>query len=641
MPAFLSISIRLFVKSMKGSATKENKYSAGIHKLLASLPDRPGIYVFRDAAARPLYVGKAISLRKRVRSYFQAGAAADERIGRMLRRVRDFDFVAAANETEALLLESNFIKHHHPPFNIMLRDDKSYPYVAITLRDEFPRVFLTRKPHRSGVAYYGPFTSAGKVRQTLELLGKIFPYRKCHGARPGRLTGSPCLNYHIGLCLAPCAGKVDAAEYRRLIKRVERLLTGSAGSLEADIARSMEEAAAGQRYEEAAFLRNRLLALRHLLENQQASATGLGSIDVIGLHCEDDGANIQMLQIRDGLLSDRRSFFLKNVSGEDRDEILEQFIIQYYSLPVGLPAEVVVPPGFRESEALAEYLTGVKGARVDVRRAVRGRRRKLGMMAAENAELSLKQDILREEEKRDRPARALPDLAKSLSLSRQPMRIECYDISNTAGGHPTGSMVVFEAGLPHRSHYRKFAVGAAGPDDCAMMAEVIRRRFSRSEIGLDGEAKGADESFAAIPDLVLVDGGAGQVSAAAAAMAAVGLEKIGVAGLAKKREEVYLPGRRNPLTLPPDSPGLSLLVRIRNEAHRFAISFHRLRRGRELSSSILDEIPGIGPSRKRAILEHFGSPERFLEAGRDELEAVPGLPAKVAREAYAIVHKLG
>ncbi len=621
--------------------TDKNDPKKGMSRLLASLPDKPGIYVFRDAAGKPLYVGKAVSLKKRVRSYFGPAGAADERISRMLRRMRDFDFVVAASETEALLLESNFIKHHHPPFNIMLRDDKSYPYVAITWREEFPRVFLTRRPHRRGIDYFGPFTSAGRVRQTLELLGKIFPYRKCHGHRPGRRTGSPCLNYHIGLCLAPCAGRIGAAEYGQLIKRVERLLSGHADSLEADIAGSMGKAASAQRYEEAAFLRNRLLALRHLLEDQQASAAGLDSVDVIGLHCEDDSANIQVLLIRDGLLSDRRSFFLGNVSGEHRDEILEQFIMQYYSQPIGLPAEVVLPSGFRETEALADYLTRAKGSRVDVKRATtRGRRRELGMMAAENAELALKQDILREEEKRARPARALADLKSSLGLKRRPLRIECYDISNTAGGHPAGSMVVFEAGLPRRSHYRKFAVKTAGPDDYAMMAEVISRRFSRSGIG-PGEERKTDESFAALPDLILVDGGAGQVSAAAAALETLYLGDVDVAGLAKKREEVYLRGRRGPLILAAGSPGLSLLIAIRNEAHRFAIEFHRQRRDRELSSSILDEIPGIGPSRKRAILVHFGSPERFLAAGRDELEAVPGLPAKVAREAYAIVHKLG
>ncbi|MHB8175772.1 MAG: excinuclease ABC subunit UvrC [Thermoleophilia bacterium] len=612
-----------------------------IRRLLGTLPDRPGIYVFRDADGVPLYVGKAISLRKRVRSYFRQGGPPDERIRRMLKRMRDFDFVVTANETEALLLESNFIKHHHPPYNIMLRDDKSYPFVAITSREEFPRVILTRKPHRAGITYFGPFTSVRKVRETLELLGKIFPYRKCHGIKPGRRTGVPCLNYHIGLCLAPCAGKIDQEGYRALIARVERLLSGKPDGLAQELQRSMREAATGQRYEEAAFLRNRLLALEHMLENQRASAAVLGSLDVFGMHAEDDVANVQVLQVRDGLLSDRRSFFLRNVSGEAEDDILEQFLIQYYATAVGIPSEVTVPAAISDIEALSELLTETRGARVEVRRGVRGKRRQLARMAAQNAELALKQDILREEEKRARPARALAGLKDGLGLPRRPMRIECYDISNTGGEHPVGSMVVFEGGLPRRDHYRKFGITAPGPDDFAMMAELISRRFARAVLAGRELEEDADASFGARPDLVVVDGGAGQVSAAAKSLEALGVKGIPVIGLAKKREEIYLHGRRQPVVLPDDSAGLNLLVRIRDEAHRFAITFHRARRGRQISSSILDELPGIGPSRKRAILEHFGSPERFVAASRDELEAVPGLPAKTAREVYSLVHKLG
>ena len=611
----------------------------GVRRLLGSLPDRPGIYVFRDGTGRPLYVGKAKSLRKRVRSYFREGGPPDERIRRMVRRVRDFDFVVTGSETEALLVESNFIKHHHPPYNIMLRDDKSYPFVAITANEEFPRVIFTRKPHRAGVTYFGPFTSARSVRETLELLGKIFPFRKCHGREPGRRSGVPCLNYHIGLCLAPCAGKVDSAAYRQLVGDVKRLLSGKPGSLADEIGAAMEKAAAARRYEEAAVLRNRLQALNHLLDSQQAGAAGLESLDVFGLFVADNAANVQVLQIRDGLLSDRRSFFLGNVSGEDKEEILEQFLIQYYSTPVGLPREVVVPKGFQGTGTLQEFLTKLKGSKVEVRRPVRDKRRKLGLMAATNAELALKHDILKEEEKRARPARALAELKDVLGLPRRPMRIECFDISNTGGEHAVGAMVVFEGGLPRRDHYRKFGVRTAGPDDFAMMSEVVTRRFMRR---LSGAGAGeADESFASLPDLVLVDGGAGQVSAAVEALKVLGLERIPVAGLAKKEEEVYLQDRRGPLVLALDSPGLNLLIRARDEAHRFAVTFHRARRGRELTSSILDELPGIGPARKRAILAHFGSPERFMDATRDELEAVPGLPAKTAREVYSLVHKLG
>lgn len=604
--------------------------------LLASLPDSPGIYVFRDGAGKVLYVGKAKSLRKRVMSYFRKAGPTDDnlRIARMLKRMRDFDFVVTSSETEALLLESNFIKHHRPPFNVMLRDDKSYPYVAITINERFPRVMITRKSHRPGVVYFGPFANAGMVREIIELLGKIYPYRKCRGPEPGRRTGTPCLNYHIGLCLAPCAGKTGEDTYRQMIKRVELLLSGESDGMAEEIQEAMEEAAASQQYEEAAALRNRLRALDHLLEKQQATATGLDSLDVIGIHTEGDSASVQLLQVRDGSLSDRQSFFLKNTAGEEADDILEQFMIHYYSSPIGLPSEVVVPPKFSRADSVRELLSGLKGSRVDVRPAVRGRRRELQDMAERNAVLAFEQDLLREKEMKSRPVKALAGLKQELGLKKIPGRIECYDISNTAGEHPVGSMVVFEEGIPMTAHYRKFGIrDVEGPDDFAMMAEVLRRRFRRST--------DEDPSFSTRPDLVIVDGGAGQVSAAAGALAAAGIKGIPVIGLAKRFEEIYLVGQPRPLRLPGDSPALGLLQRIRDEAHRFAIIFHRQRRGRAATSSILDGLPGIGPARKRAILAHFGSPERFLAASRDELEAVPGLPAKVAREVYAYVHKFG
>jgi len=623
--------------TMTGSTTKTTERT---RRLLDSLPNSPGIYVFRDSSGKVLYVGKAKSLRKRVVSYFRKGGPVEDnlRIARMLKRMHDFDFVVTASETEALLLESNFIKHHRPPFNVMLRDDKSYPYVAVTVSEEFPRVMITRKPHRAGVEYFGPFANAGKVREVIELLGKIYPYRKCRGSEPGRHSGSPCLNYHIGLCLAPCAGKVDSVTYRQMIKKIELLLAGKSEGLAEELRRAMEEAATNQDYEEAAVLRNRLRALEHLLEKQQASATGLGSTDFIGIHIDDDAANVQVLQMRDGALSDRRSFFLQNVAGEDETEILEQFIIHYYSTPIGLPAEVVVPAGFKSADQLQEFLSGLKGSRVEVLTSVRGKRRDLSRMAAENAALALEQDRLREEEINARPARAMADLKKQLRLRRLPRRIECYDISNIGAEHPVGSMVVFEDGIPLSSNYRKFGIReAAGPDDFAMLAEVLRRRFSRQQEG----AADSDGSFASRPDLIVVDGGAGQVSAAAGALAAAGLKGVPIIGLAKRLEEIYRSGDPHPLRLPLDSPALGLLMRVRDEAHRFAITFHRQRRGRAVTSSILDGIPGIGPARKQAILKHFGSPEHFLRARRDELEAVPGLPDKVAREVYAFVHKFG
>lgn len=609
-------------------------------RMLDSLPDRPGVYIFRDARGKVLYVGKGKSLRKRVMSYFNKGATGSVRTAHMIRRIRDFDFVVTANETEALLLEANFIKHHRPPYNVMLRDDKSYPYVAITLNEEFPRVIFTRNPHRPGTAYFGPFVSAGRLRETLDLLGKIFPYRKCRGVKPGRHTGSPCLNYHIGRCLAPCAGKVGQVEYRQMIHKLERLLGGKSEGLVEELRDAMKKAADAQRFEEATFLRNRMQALEHLLEKQNAMATGLDSLDVIGIHVEGEGANVQVLQVRDGNLVDRRSFFLKNTADEPAADILEQFMIHYYSTSIGLPHEVVLPPGGGDTELIQELLTGQNGSKVEVRAGNRGKRRELAQMAARNAQMAFRQDQLRQVEKQGRPARALHELKETLELKRTPYRIECYDISNIGGEHAVGSMAVFIEGTPEPSQYRRFAIKKVlGPDDFAMMTEVLSRRFARQAEAQPSQKK--DPSFASRPDLVLVDGGAGQVSAALGALRFVGQENIPVVGLAKKFEEIYFPGRRPPLRLPADSQALALLKRLRDEAHRFAVTYHRQKRSSTVTSSILDGIPGIGPTRKQAILAHFGSPERFLAATSDELEAVPGLPGKVAREAYAYIHKMG
>jgi excinuclease ABC subunit C len=614
--------------------------SSYIESQIGTLPDEPGIYIFRDAQGRVLYVGKAKSLRKRVMSYFRkAGPGSDNiRIARMVKRVHDLEFVITGSETEALLLESNFIKHHRPPYNISLRDDKSYPYVAVTLNEEFPRVIVTRKPHRPGVAYFGPFTNAGKVRETLDLLGKTLPYRKCRRSRPGRRSGTPCLNYHIGLCLAPCDGRIEASAYRDIINRVTRLLSGRSEGLVDEIRTEMASAAAGQNYERAAVMRDRLRALEHLLEKQKTSALGVDSMDVIGVYNEEDAANVQVLQIRDGLLSDRHSFFLEHTAGESETVILEQFVIQYYNQAIGYPSRLIVPEGFSKSDVVGAFLTEQKGARVEVKIARRGRPRELSGMAARNAELAFKQDRLRQEARQGRPQRSLSELKEVLGLRYIPARIECYDISNIGGDHAVGSMVVFEGGTPQPSHYRRFQIRQTrGPDDFAMMAEVLARRFSRQRF----EAGQLDHSFSMRPDLIILDGGAGQVSAVKGALAAIGEKSIPVIGIAKRQEEIFRSGVPEPLRLPRDSEALALVQRLRDEAHRFALDYHRKRRDRAVSSSILDEIPGIGPARKKVLLEYFGSPERFMTATRDELESVPGLPAKVAREAYTYVHRFG
>ncbi len=485
---------------------------------LKALPAKPGVYLFRDKAGDVLYVGKAKSLRPRVRSYFQQSQDTRTAIQQLPDRVEDIEVIVTQNEVEALHLEQNLVKRHRPPFNVRLRDDKSFPYIAVTVEDEYPRVMFTRERHRRGVVYFGPYANAKKVRETLDVLNRVFPYRPCEGPKPGRHSGIPCLDYHIDRCLAPCVGYVSKDDYRAIIDQVIEFLSGNTQPIQRELERKMQEAAADERFEEAARYRNRLRSVQHLAERQAADLRSVGTIDVIGLAVEDDRAVVQVFPLRDGKMIDRYSFHLENVGGQD-----------------------------------------------------------LG--------------------------------------------------------------IVFRDGVAKKAHYRKFAIkGQVGMDDFAAMAEVVSRRFAR--LG-DVTSEEYDESFASTPNLVVIDGGKGQLSAALAAMQAFDLPRVAVVALAKRVEEVFVPGRPDPIRLAAHSPGLQLLQRIRDEAHRFAVGFHRQRRDSRSFASIFDELEGVGPARRRALLQHFGSAERFLAASQEELEGVPGVPAKTARSIYAQLHKAG
>jgi excinuclease ABC subunit C len=555
--------------------------------------------------------------------------------------------VVVDSETEALLLEDTFIKEYRPPFNLRLRDDKSYPYIEVTMTEEWPRVRFMRGRHTQGNLYFGPFSSARKVRETLELIGRIFPYRKCKGDKPGRASGSPCLQYFIHRSLAPCDGRADRDEYLEVIAEVVDFLRGRLTEVGRSIEKEMAVAARDQEFEKAALLRDRLAAVKHVQERQSTRAQGTGSFDVIALYQEEPGANLQVFRARDGSLVDRQTFYVENVAGREAIAVLEEFLLEFYWEAGAIPPEVIVP-----LDGLAEVGTVLgtrRGAGVAVHRAQRGQKRRLLELAQRNAELSAQAELDRVGRRRDSRIEALERLRDALGLESLPLRIECYDISNLGERHPVGSMVVFEGGLPKKAHYRKFAVrDVAGQDDFAMMNEVLSRRFERhlaTQVVVTGQASEAqlpyDESFAARPDLLVIDGGKGQLSAARAALADAGLD-LPVIGLAKQYEEVYVPGRPTAIDLAADDPGSLLLQRIRDEAHRFAVSFHRQRReGDVRRSAIFDELPQVGPVRRRRILEHFGSPERFVAATRDELERVPGLPPKVAREIYAHLHKAG
>jgi len=609
-----------------------------------ALPDSPGVYLFEDAQGRTLYVGKAKSIRKRVASHFTSHPhtrTAEE----FLSKVESIDFVATANEAEALLAEQNFIKQYRPPYNIRLRDDKSYPYIGISLDERFPRVYFTRERHRAERAYFGPFSNAKRVRETLDLLGKLFPYRTCDGPEPGRASGSPCLDYYIKRCQAPCVDYVGEAEYRANIDAIVGFLSGRYRAIERELEERMQEAAGDQEFERAAAFRNRLRAVRSLFERQRVANEAVGTLDVIAVAVDGTDANAQVFQVRDGVLADRQSFYLENRAARNEGEVAEEFTIQYYSTSLSIPAEIVGPPSLAQDEALRGLLTERRDGPVELRHARRGEKRRLYELAERNARLALEQDKLRAERRRQQRVDALNDLRGALQLDALPVRIECFDISNLGPAHTVASMVVFEGGAPKKSDYRRFKIRKleGRQDDFAAMGEVLSRRLGQFLEQRDRSPHDPtrDASFAALPGLIVIDGGKGQLASGVAALGELIEQGVAVISLAKRLEEIYLPGRKRPLLLPRESSALQLLQRIRDEAHRFAIEHHRIRRDRSMKASILDDLPGVGPARKRTLLRHFGSPERFLGASREELEAVPGLPGKVARQIHEQLNKTG
>ncbi|HET9126245.1 MAG TPA: excinuclease ABC subunit UvrC [Solirubrobacteraceae bacterium] len=613
------------------------------------LPDEPGVYLFRDAKGKVIYVGKAKSIRKRVASHFSNPST---RAGReILEMIDQIETLVVHTESEALLVEQNFIKQYKPRLNIRLRDDKSYPYIAISLDEDFPRVYFTRERHRRDRAYFGPYSNAKRVRATLEVLGKVFMFRSCDGPTPGRRSGSPCLDYYIKRCEAPCVGYVDREGYRKAIDGVIAFLSGRYKEIEQRLEFEMRLAAAEQRFEDAARERNRLSAIRSLLERQRVAHEGAGSFDAIAVAEGDGEANAQVFQVRDGVLSDRQSFYLDNATDASISEIAEAFILQYYASAMSVPPMIVVQRELNDVEALQEALTARRDARVEVRAAERGDKRRILELAERNARLAIDQEKLRSERRRQQRVEALDGLQRAFGLDTIPLRIECFDISTLMGTNTVASMVVFEGGAPKKSDYRRFRVRTVGdasgydygPDDFASMEEILARRVAQWERqrDLSPHDKDYDPSFATLPNLIVIDGGKGQLAAGMRALEPFRARGVTIVSLAKRIEEVFFPGRSEPLVLAHDTPELQLLQRIRDEAHRFAITHHRIRRDRAMTASVLDELPGVGPARKRALLAHFGSPDAILTASREELEAVPGVPGKLAREMYRELHKSG
>jgi excinuclease ABC subunit C len=624
------------------------------------LPDEPGVYLFRDSKGKVIYVGKAKSIRKRVASHFSNPST---RAGReIIEMIEQIEALVVQTESEALLVEQNFIKQYKPRLNIRLRDDKSYPYIAISLDEDFPRVYFTRERHRRDRAYFGPYSNAKRVRSTLEVLGKVFMFRSCDGPEPGRRSGSPCLDYYIKRCEAPCVGYVDREGYRKAIDGVIAFLSGRYKEIEQQLEYEMQLASAEQRFEDAARERNRLRAIRSLLERQRVAHEGSGSYDAIAVAISDGEANAQVFQVRDGVLSDRQSFYLDNASDAGVAEVAEAFILQYYASAMTVPPLLVIQRELGDTDtvpALAEALSARRGNHVEIRASERGDKRRILELAERNARLAIDQEKLRSERRRQQRVEALDGLQQALGLDTVPLRIECFDISTLMGTNTVASMVVFEGGAPKKSDYRRFRVFTVGdqanrsgdadgrfdygPDDFASMEEILGRRIARweSQRDVSPHDKDYDPSFAALPNLVVIDGGKGQLAAGLRALQGFRDRGVMVISLAKRIEEVFIPGRAAPLVLAHDTPELQLLQRVRDEAHRFAITHHRIRRDKAMTASVLDELPGVGPARKRALLAHFGSPDAILSASREELEAVPGVPGKLARDMYRELHKSG
>lgn len=616
-----------------------------------ALPDKPGVYLFRDVKGRVIYVGKAKSIRKRVASHFakaQGGwGTGSSGHAEMVAAADAVECVIVASEAEALLAEQGFIKQYRPRFNIRLRDDKSYPFIAISLDEDFPRVYFTRERHRPGRAYFGPYSSAKRVRSTLEVLAKVFMYRSCTGSEPGRRSGSPCLDFYIKRCEAPCVGHVSKEDYRHSIDGVIDFLSGRFKTIERDLEQRMRAASAEQEYEQATLERNRLRAVRSLMERQRVAKESIGTLDAVAVAVDGRDANAQVFQVRDGVLSDRHSFYLSNETERDVGEVAEEFMLQYYGAAGSIPALLVVQPELAGRDALSEALAKRRGGPVRLHAAERGDKHRILDLAHRNALLALDQERLRDERRHQHRAEALEGLQQALDLDAVPVRIECFDISNLGGTHTVASMVVFEGGAPKKSDYRRFKIRTiedpARPDDYASMAEVLSRRYAQWERQADFSPHDPsyDASFATLPNVVVIDGGKGQLAAGLGPLEGFRERGVAVISLAKRIEEVFLPDRAHPLVLDHSTPELQLLQRVRDEAHRFAIAHHRSRRDSAMTGSLLDGLPGIGPARKRALLNHFGSPEAVLAASREELQGVPGLPAKTARDIHALLHRAG
>ncbi len=605
---------------------------------IKNIPPRPGVYLYKDADGQVIYVGKAVSLKNRVRSYFQAGAKQAPKVQAMLRRAVDLDYIVTDSEMEALILENNLIKKHRPKYNVLLKDDKTYPYIKVTVQEEFPRVHITRRVVKDGARYFGPFTHVGAVNETLRLLKKIFPLRTCKQREPAP-RDRPCLNYHIRRCLGPCCNLVERPAYRETVNEVVLFLEGRQEDLMKRLRQRMEQAAENLEFEKAAELRDQLLAVEKIVERQKVVSTDLVDQDVIAMARGFDEACLTVFFIRGGKLIGREQYFLEGTDTLERGEVMATFVQQFYNQTEVVPAEILLSEEIEGAPLITAWLSELRGSKVNIKVPKRGDKHKLVAMAAQNALLSLEQTQLERQAGRQAVDGALAELMAALGLAEPPRRMECYDISNIQGTETVASMVVFEDGKPAKDQYRRFKIRTVeGPNDFASMKETLSRRLSRAreeQAQVEGGELAANRAkFTRLPDLIIIDGGKGQLSAAREAMLEQGFAHIPAFGLAKEEELLFAPGRPDPIRLPRESRGLQMLQRLRDEAHRFAVTYHRKLRTRRNLKSVLDEIEGIGAVRRRELYKAYKSLEAIKQASPEELAKVPGMNIKAAEAVY-------
>jgi len=590
---------------------------------LKALPAKPGVYLFKDKEGKVIYVGKAANLNSRVRSYFGAPSNLSSKIQRLVSKIQDFEFVVTNSEQEALILECNMIKKYTPRYNVRLKDNKTFPYLKINVNEDWPGVYITRRVQKDGARYFGPFASAGSVRKTLRLIKTIFPFRSCSKRIEGK-DKRPCLDYYIRRCLGPCIGAVEKQEYHDVITQVILFLQGKQELILRELNTKMKAAAQQLQFERAALLRDQIKAIEKVIEGQRIAITLQGEKDVIGLAQNEKQAYVELFFIRNNKLIGQDHFIMEGIQGESPGQIMTSFVKQYYASASYIPPLILLQHPVDEPAVLSEWLEQQRGNKVELQVPRRGAKKKLVDTVAENAAQGL-QLAQAKEMKVAVISSGLQELKNRLRLPKMPRRIECYDVSNIQGALAVGSMVVLEKGWPKPAHYRRFRIKTvAGADDYAMIQETLRRRFKR---GLTGEG-----TWAVIPDLVLIDGGKGQLNAALEVRQELGLNSIPMVSLAKENEEVFIPGDPQPVYIAKDSPALHILQRARDEAHRFAISYHRRLRRKEVITSALDSIPGIGPRRKKALLKKFGSIEAIKEASSEELSQTEGITLALAQK---------